>query len=144
MMTSSLSLTTTEGRDKADKFEDELKKLPQIPVGVHHCVNGGIYTRTGLIPEDTAFVGAVHKKDHINVVIGDVTISTDDGPVRLTGHHVIKGAKGSKRVAYAHAPTIWTTIFHTELTDIREIEAECAESPEFLQTQKIEGIELCS
>ena len=139
-----MHLIDTQTRAKVERLEQEMKALPQFAVGVNHCVNGGIYTRTGTIPADTAFIGAVHKKDHINVVIGDVTVMTNDGPVRYTGHHIIPTEAGSKRVAYAHAETVWTTILRTDLTDIREIEAECVHNPEELQTQTLKGIESCS
>lgn len=143
-MMSSLTLTDDSIRSKVERLEDEMKKQPQFAVDVHHCINGGIYTRTGTIPADTAFIGAVHKKDHINIVIGDVTVMTDDGPVRYTGHNILPTKAGSKRVAYAHALTTWTTVLHTNLTSIRDIEDECVINSSELQTQTMKGIESCS
>lgn len=141
---SSLTLIDDSIRSKVERLESELKKQPQFAVEVNHCVNGSIYARTGSIPADTTFIGAVHKKDHINIVIGDVTVMTDDGPVRYTGHHVLPTKAGSKRVAYAHTQTIWTTVLHTTLTDIREIEDDCVMNCNELQTQTMKGIESCS
>lgn len=141
---STFAVSTPETLAKVKRLEQELKALPQTAVGVSHCVNGGVYTRTGTIPADTAFMGAVHKKDHINVLIGDVTVLTDEGPIRYTGHNVLPTKAGSKRVAYAHAETVWTTIIRTDLTDIREIENECVFNSEELQTQTLKGIESCS
>lgn len=131
-------------REKVERLESEMKSTPQFAVGVHHCINGGIYTRTGTIPADTVFIGAEHKKDHINVVVGDVTVMTDSGPIRYTGHHILPTPAGSKRVAYAHADTTWTTIVQTHNTDIRAIEDECVVNASELQTQQMKGIELCS
>jgi helix-turn-helix protein len=139
-----LAAATVDMLSKVERLEREMNAVPQTVVSVHHCVNGGVYTRTGTIPADTAFIGAVHKKDHINVVVGDVTVVTESGPIRYTGHHVLATPAGSKRVAYAHSDTTWTTILRTDLTSIREIEAECVHGSENLQTQTLKGIESCS
>jgi hypothetical protein len=130
--------------EKVAHYEEELARLPQTFVPVTHHVCGGIYTRTGLIEAGTPFIGAVHKKDHQNVICGDVTVLTDDGPVRFTGYHVIECRAGSKRVAYAHADTTWTTIVRTDRTDVREIEDECVENSGSLQTRALTEIQACS
>lgn len=122
--------------EKVARLESELAKLPQTHVEPLQHVHGGIYTRTGLIPAGTTFTGAVHRKDHINIVCGDVTIVTDAGPVRLTGYHVLPSSAGSKRVAHAHADTLWTTIAPTALTDFAAIEDELVQDSAALQTRK--------
>lgn len=121
--------------DKVARLEEELRKFPQTYVEPRHDINGGLYARTGLIPAGTTFTGCTHKKDHVNVVCGDVTILTDEGPLRLTGYHVLPTKAGSKRVAVAHSDTYWTTILRTELTDVLDIEDECVEDSAQLQTR---------
>lgn len=125
-----------EKAQQVARLEAELEQLPQTIVPPVEHVHGKVYTRTGLIPAGTTFIGAVHKKDHINIVCGDVTIATDEGTLRLTGYHVLPCNAGSKRVAHAHADTLWTTIAHTELTDFSAIEDELAEDSAALQTRK--------
>lgn len=131
-----------------EDFEKLLASMPQRYVKVKHDVNGGVYTRTGLIPAGTTFIGAVHTKDHINIVCGDITILTESGPIRYTGYHVLPAKAGSKRVAYTHADTMWTTVLHTTLTDIRAIEDESVEDSSQLQTRKmpdeVKEIKSCS
>lgn len=121
---------------KVKRLEDEIQKLPQVVIAPVHHVHGRMYARTGLIPQGTTFTGAVHKKDHINVVCGDITLLSNDGPLRLTGYHVLPTCAGSKRVAYAHADTMWTTLAQTDLADIAEIEDELVEDSGALQTRK--------
>lgn len=123
-------------KPKIEKLEAEMAKLPQCEVPITHHVNGGMYARTALIPQGLTFTGAVHTKDHINVVIGDITVLGDEGPVRYTGHHIIPCKAGSKRVAFTHAPTYWTTMIATNLTDISEIEDEICVDSSVLQTRK--------
>ena len=61
---------------------------------------------------------------------GDITVSTDEGMKRLIGQHVMATKAGNKRVGLAHADTIWTTVCHTNLTDIEAIEEELVEESE--------------
>jgi len=122
--------------DKVDRLETELNKQDQFEIPLDHHLSGGMYARHGMIPAGTTFMGAVHKKDHLNVLSGDVTILLDDGPFRFTGYHVLTCKAGLKRVAYAHSDTFWTTIEKTDLTDISEIEDELVEGSENLQTRK--------
>lgn len=124
-------------KDKADRLEDELGKFEQFEVPLEHYLSGGMYARHGMIKAGTTFMGAVHKKDHLNVLFGDVTIVLDEGPHRFIGYHVLTCKAGSKRVAFTHADTFWTTIEKTDLTDISEIEDELVENSETLQTRKL-------
>lgn len=123
--------------DKVARLESEVGQLPQIMVQPQHEVFGGMYARTGLIPAGATLIGAIHKKDHINIVVGDVTVLTDTGPVRLTGYHVLPTKAGSKRVAHTHADTMWTTIIKTDLTDIEAIEDDVVENSGSLQTRTL-------
>lgn len=123
-------------KDKVAKLEEAINHSPVCEVPIHHEVNGGMYARTALIPAGVTFTGAVHTKDHINIVIGDITVLSDAGPVRYSGHHVLPCKAGSKRVAVTHADTYWTTMIATSLTNISEIEDEICEDSTVLQTRK--------
>ncbi len=124
-------------RAKIEALESHILEMPQVDLGTTHCLSDGLYARTIYIPAGTVLTGAAHKKDHINIVQGDITVSTDDGMKRLTGQHILSTKAGHKRVGYAHADTTWTTICHTYLTDLQEIEVELVEEPEKLQTNKM-------
>lgn len=118
---------------------DDLERLilagPQVDLQTQHALSGQVYSRTIYIPAGTVLTGATHKKDHINIVFGDITVSTDEGVKRITGHHIIPTKAGIKRAGYAHADTIWTTLCHTELTEISAIEDELVVESEQLQTR---------
>lgn len=105
---------------KADqRFPADPKEV--CPVTHHFC--DGVYAREMFIPAGTVVVGKIHKRKNFNIMSrGKLTILTPDGLVTLlAGHHVVS-EPGTKRVAYAHEDTIWTTILGTELTDPEEIE----------------------
>jgi hypothetical protein len=124
-------------RRAIERLEAEVLAQPQTDLRTEHVLSGGVYARTIHIPAGTVLTGATHKKDHVNVVIGDITVTTDQGPVRLTGYHVLPTKAGSKRAGVAHAPTAWTTICHTDLTDIEAIEDELVEESDRLQTRQL-------
>lgn len=118
-----------------EALERMVLEQPQVDLRTEHALSGGVYARTIHIPAGTVLTGATHKKDHVNVVIGDITVTTDEGPVRFTGYHVIPTKAGSKRAGFAHADTAWTTICRTDLTDIEAIEDELVEESARLQTR---------
>lgn len=119
-----------------ERLEQLVLSVPQVDLRTEHSLSGGVYARTIYIPAGTVLTGATHKKDHINIVFGDITVTTDNGPVRLTGHNVLPTKAGSKRAGFAHADTVWTTICHTNLTDIEAIEDELVEESARLQTRQ--------
>lgn len=127
-------------RKHVERLEFALAALPQIDLQTQHYLSGGIYARQIFIPEGTWLTGAVHNKDHINVLIGDILVITDEGPMRLTGHHTIATKAGMKRAGIALKNTMWTTLVRTDLTDLAAIEDEITPESARLQTRII-GIE---
>lgn len=128
---------TAVTREKVEQLEALILQQEQVDLKTTHELSGGVYARSIFIPAGTVLTGAVHKKDHINVMSGDITVSTDNGMVRLTGHHVLPTKAGMKRAGYAHADTVWTTICRTDLTDIQKIEDELVEESPRLQTRTL-------
>jgi hypothetical protein len=99
--------------DAINNLEQKLLALPQADVPVSTVSMGGMHARTITIAAGTILTGAVHLTDHLNIMFGDITIAGENGAQRFTGHHVIPSMAGAKRVGYAHADTIWTTILKT-------------------------------
>jgi hypothetical protein len=135
MTTTALSASSLATSPEVKHFEEQLALLPQLQQEIQHDVFGGIYCRTGCIPAGVCFTGQVHKHDHINIVVGDITIVTDNKLLRLTGYNVLPTNAGSKRVAFTHTETFWTTILATSLTDIQAIEDWAVEDSSKLTTR---------
>lgn len=106
------------------ELESHLLGFSQVDLSTEHVVFGGMCARTIFIPAGTVLTGALTNIDNTCVISGDITVTTDEGPQRLTGVHIIPAAAGSKRAGVAHADTWWTTIHVTDLTDIQAIEDE--------------------
>ena len=123
-------------RASIEQLEEMILAVPQVDLRTEQKLSGMVYARTIHIPAGTVLTGATHRKDHINVVCGDITVTTDDGPVRFTGYHVIETKAGSKRAGIAHTDTTWTTLCATELTDFEAIEDELVVESARLQTRQ--------
>jgi len=121
----------------SERLEKIVGAMEQVDLHTSHALSGEMYSRTIYIPKGATLVGCTHLKDHINVIIGDISVSTDEGKRRYTGHHVLECKAGHKRHGYAHSATIWTTIVRTSLTDLEAIENECVLEPERLQTRTL-------
>lgn len=118
------------------RLESIILAGPQCELNTQHIVHGKVSARSGLIPAGCVMTGALTKLDNVCVVIGDITVTTDDGPKRLTGFHVLPALAGAKRVGYAHADTWWVTLHHTELADIAAIEDEMTDESADLLTRR--------
>jgi hypothetical protein len=71
-------------------------------------------------------VGKMHATEHLNIVVsGDITILTENGPLRITittHPYVFVSKAGTKKVGYCHEDTVWMGTHVTDLTDISDIE----------------------
>jgi hypothetical protein len=129
------------GIEQAKMFEEALKTLEQVQIETSHLIHGKMYARTIFIPAGTALTGVLTKLDNICIVLGDISVTTDDGVVRLTGYNILPATKGYKRVGYAHSDSYWTTLIPTEKTTVEEIENEMSDESHLLQSRQITQIE---
>ena len=118
-------------------LESILMTQPQVDVQTQHLVHAGMYARTIFVPAGTALTGAQTKLANVSIVSGDITVTTDSGPQRLTGYHVLPADSGFKRAGFAHDDTWWTTLWPTEKTDIEAIEDEMTDEAALLQTRNL-------
>lgn len=107
------------------QLEREMKLHPgQIEIKTTHHFAPGVYAREIFIPKGTLLVGKIHRTEHINIVsIGDITVVSEAGLVRLKAPHTLISKPGTKRVGYAHEDTVWITIHPTDETDVEKIES---------------------
>lgn len=110
---------------KIEGFEDHIRDLPAVDLKVVHHFSKGVYARELHIPKGTVLTGHIHKYTNLNIMSqGDLSIVTENGVVRVKAPHTVVSPPGTKRLAYAHEYTIWTTIHGTEETDVSKIEDE--------------------
>lgn len=127
-------------REQIERFEAMILQHPQIETPTKHYFAPGLYAREMFIPATAVLTGAVHKTDHLALFVGDITVWTEHGMVRLTGHNTFVSKAGAKRVGYAHADTWCTGFFPTDKTDVAQLEADLVENPHLLQCNRA-GVE---
>lgn len=114
-------------REQIQALEAELAQLPtrihELPVKHHFAP--GVYAREMTIPAGVMLTGKTHRTQHLNIVsAGDITVWTEQGMKRIRAPYAFVSYPGTKRVGYAHADTVWTTVHATNETDLEKLEAE--------------------
>lgn len=105
-------------RAKVHALEAQMLALPQVDLEVVHHFAKGVYARELRIPKGTVLTGAIHKFENLNILSkGDLTVLTENGPQRVRAPFTVVSPPGTKRAAYAHEDTIWTTVFGTDERD---------------------------
>lgn len=115
-------------REQVNALEAESLKREQVECPVKHYFSRGVYAREGTIPKGTLVTGAIHKYEQINILSkGDISVLTEDGIVRVQAPFTVVSPPGTKRIAYTHEESVWTTIFATDETNPEKIVADmCA------------------
>lgn len=118
-----ISISKEEGRAIIEIVEKELATYPQITIPIKAYFSEGVYAREMTLKAGMFITGAIHKFRNLNIISqGEVSIMSIDGVVRLKAPATFVASPGTKRMIYAHADTIWTTIHGTHETDEDKIE----------------------
>jgi hypothetical protein len=116
-------------RARVQAIEDDLAKHPQVHCPVRHMFARGMYIREMTIPAGTLATGAVHKTDHLTMIVkGRVTIISEDGEREYTAPATLISRAGSKKAALAHEDTVLITMHKTFETDVNKLVIELTES----------------
>ena len=94
-------------------FEEQLAAMPQAldAMPLFHHFADGLYGRELHVPAGCMLTGAIHKREHFNLVLkGDISVLTEDGPMRVRAPAVLVSKPGIKRLGFAHEDTVWLTI----------------------------------
>lgn len=145
------ALPAVSMRDKVRAIEAEMLRMPQVEMPVtHHFANKGTalgtYARELFIPKGTVLTGKIHKFEQINIMSkGDISVLTEDGIRRVQAPFTIVSPAGTKRIAYAHEDTVWTTIHSTAETDLEKIETQfiAQNDAEYLEHCRFLGVQQC-
>lgn len=143
------SLITFEGDYTAEevenfilKFEEftEALNLPRVEFETSHKFCNGVYTREIRIPKGTLITGKYHKHENLNILSKGKLISLSGlGREVLEAPHTGVYPPG-KKMFYVQEDCVWTTIVHTNKTNIEEVEKEfIAEQVEVEKIDEIAG-----
>jgi hypothetical protein len=115
-------------RERVERLEAHLATMPQIECVTNNLFAPGVYMREMHVPEGAAAVGAVHKTEHMTIVVGHCFLTTDDGLKEFRGYHRFVSKPGAKRAIYAVSHTVVTTIHPTDETDLDKLCEQLTES----------------
>lgn len=117
-------------REQVDRLQEAVAAVPQIELQTQHDFCPGFYARSILIPAGTVLIGKVHATEHIFMVTqGDISITTDEGVMRVRAPFQAICKPGTKRAGYAHEDTVCVNIHITTEIDLAKLEAELIEAP---------------
>jgi hypothetical protein len=137
--------------EKMAEFEQGLSQMDGAVFGddacpLKHTFGDGLYIREITMPKGMTLTSKIHKTTHPYFIIkGDVSVMTQDGPIRLKAPHWGITEAGTKRILYMHEETVWVTVHATKEVEYSEkIEEELiAETynalPEHVKQVVIEG-----
>lgn len=123
---------------KVQALIEAMLALPQTHIPLQHNLAGGIYARTGFIPAGTVIAGCTHKKDHISILVGDASLTLDEGVQRVTGYSVLPTHAGMTRAIYAHSDCWMTTLVQTDEVELDKIEDDIVQDAQALQSRNPE------
>lgn len=140
-------ITPKQLRDQIHAFEGEIRKLPPVECPVKHHFSDGLYAREMFIPKGTVVTGKIHKYTNLNIMSkGKLSIRTETGVVTVEAPFTVVSPPGTKRIAYAHEDTVWTTIHATNEKDVDAIEHYfvAQDEPEYLEFCRLLELKECA
>lgn len=111
-------------RAEVTRLEEFIRMGDQVEMPVTHHFAHGVYARELFIPKGTVLTGKIHKYSQVNIMSkGELSVLTETGVKRVKAPFTIVSPAGTKRIAYAHEDTVWTTVHGTKETDLEKIES---------------------
>lgn len=94
-----------------------------VDIKTTHYFAPGVYAREIFVPAGVAFVGSLHKTEHLSVVsLGRILIASELYTAEFKAPHTFVAPIGMKRCGFALEDTVWTTFHPTNERDLAAIE----------------------
>ena len=106
------------------RLAEACKPLPQIPLVTQHLFHAGMYSRTIILPKNTALTGVLIKRSTVVTIAGDVSVFAGGEAFRVTGYKVIPASANRKQAYLSFAETAITMCFATSAKTVEEAEME--------------------
>ena len=119
--------TNIDFRSAITAAEDFLKSMPdedKVDLDPKHYFAQGLYARELFIPAGTIVTGAIHKQQHICIVIGEIIVSSEDCPEgrHFTGYNIFVTEPGIKRIVRSITDSYFITFHNTNAKNVKTIE----------------------
>jgi hypothetical protein len=132
----------SDRRGEIQRLEQFVLTCAQAEMPLRHFFAKGLYARELTIPKHCVLTGAIHKHQHINIIVkGDISVATEHGIKRIQAPYVLISEPGTKRAGFAHEETIWITVHAAEATtpeaaELELVTNEFADYERFLEEQR--------
>lgn len=112
---------------------------------LRHLFTDGLVVREITNPKGEMIVTRIHKREHpFFLMKGDMSIMTENGPVRIRAPHYGLTKAGTKRIIYTHEECVFITIHATNSKTVEELEEEFfTDDFEDVDKKYKQGGELC-
>ena len=115
-------LTIQPEQINLDLVEEYMLTLPQMDCPVEHHFSPGVCIRERLMPAGAFILGHKHRYPNMNMIVSGRCVVYMDGQMQeIVAPYMFVG-EPCRKVIFAIDDTVWLNIFHTDLTDIAEIE----------------------
>ncbi|HEY6407713.1 MAG TPA: hypothetical protein VIY29_09625 [Ktedonobacteraceae bacterium] len=119
--------------EQTKRFAEYLSGLPQVVGKNEHYFGDGTYTRLWIGPAHTVTIGKMHRLRHTMAVLaGEVSLSTEQGFIRVRGPYVEEARAGTKRIVVCHTECAIITVHPnpTNTRDLAELEKQLIVDPD--------------
>lgn len=118
--------------NKVLEIEEFIGNVPGAKFGddacpLKHTFTDGLYIREMRAPKGMLNVSKLHKTNHPFFILeGNVSIQTENGPIRIKAPYFGITKAGTKRIVYFHEDTVWITVHlnPNNTTNLDELERE--------------------
>jgi hypothetical protein len=119
------------------ELEEQLFRLPQIAVRMHHVLHGGMYARTAYVPKGAVMGCCLVRVPTIIVLAGAANIYIgQDEPLHLEGYCVVPASAGRKQVYLALSDFALTMFYATTARTVEEAENETTAEATMLASRR--------
>lgn len=125
-----------EAVEKVRKFEESVKKLPQVNLATYHVLHAGMYARTIMIPSGCTISGALIKVATILILSGHVRVFLDNETAEISGYNVLAASANRKQAFLALKDTWLTMIFTSKAKTTHDAENEFTDEADLLISRK--------
>lgn len=123
-------------RAQVEELTKRMLEQPQTEIRTQHLLHAGVYARTITLPAGNLLTSVLIKIPTVVVLNGDVTVSTNDQPLRFTGYNVLPGSASRKLAYLSHTDTQITMLFPSSASSVEEAEAEFTDETEQLGSRR--------
>jgi hypothetical protein len=116
----------SEYNEILDEIEQALQEFPDPGITWRHFFSPGMYCREMTVPPGAVVTSKVHNTEHSFVLsVGELTVKTESGDeVRIKAPYIGTTKQGTRRVAYFHRESVWTTVHYLDWITGKEPEDE--------------------